>query len=262
MLDIAILVFTVVMGIVAGNAWRRQGRSLRKEYGLLGGWWALGDFAAGMLITFLAMLGIFLVELAMGLISVTGTVGFTMTAGDLGLMVFGFIYEEVFFRSLLLSGLVVVLGGRKWLAILITAALFGIIHLSNPGASPLSAFGNALGGVIYSIAFLGGKNLWLPLGLHFSWNFSQGPIFSFPVSGIDFGGIVIQEPTGSTLLNGGAYGPEAGLVGMVFRFVIMLMVVLYLLWRSNGRGNLKRLEFPIQGYGVAEPARAVRPAAS
>lgn len=170
-------------------------------------------------------------------------------------MVFGFIYEEVFFRALLLSGLVVVLGGRKWLALIISAVAFGIIHLNNPGASALSAFGNALGGIIYGMAFLGGKNLWLPMGLHFSWNFSQGPIFGFPVSGMDFGGMVIQEPTGSALLNGGAYGPEAGLVGIVFRFVIMLLVVLYLQWRSQGRGIPERLEFPIRGYGEATPAR-------
>jgi uncharacterized protein len=255
MVDIIVLIACIVLGVIAGRSWRKQGRSLLRGYGLVGGWWALGDFAAGMLITFLAMLGIFLVELGMGLISVAGVTGFNTSVESLGLMVFGFIYEEVFFRALLLSGLVVVLGGRKWLAILISAALFGIIHLNNPGASALSAFGNALGGIIYGMAFLGGKNLWLPMGLHFSWNFSQGPIFGFPVSGMDFGGMVIQEPTGSTLLNGGAYGPEAGLVGIVFRFVIMLLVVLYLQWRSQGRGIPERLEFPIRGYGEVRPAR-------
>ena len=77
------------------------------------------------------------------------------------------------------------------------------------------------------MALGGGKNRWPPLGLHFSWNFSQGPIWGFPVSGFDFGGLIMQETPGSDLVIGGAYGPEAGLVGMFFRFVIMAMGLFY-----------------------------------
>jgi hypothetical protein len=186
----------------------------------------------------------------------------TPLTANLALIIIGFIYEEVFFRALLLNGLVVVLGGRKWLAILISAALFGIIHLSNPGASAISAFGNALGGIIYGMAFLGGKNIWLPMGLHFSWNFSQGPIFGFPVSGLNMGGLIVQEHSGSALLTGGAYGPEAGMVGITFRFVIMIMVLLYLQWRCHGRGSPERLEFPIRGYRDLDPGRAPSPRAA
>ena len=89
---------------------------------------------------------------------------------------------------------------------------------------------------------------WLPLGLHFSWNFSQGPLLGFPVSGFDFGGLVTQESTGAALLTGGAYGPEAGLVGMAFRFVIMALVLYYLQLRCHGQGEIKSLTFPIKVY--------------
>jgi membrane protease YdiL (CAAX protease family) len=210
---------------------------------------------AGLLINLLAMTGIFLVELALGAIRVVGLQldGAALNAA-LGEIFVGAALEEFLYRSLLLSGLVVALGGRKWSAILISAALFGLSHYLNPGASYISAFGNALGGIIYGVAFLGGRNLWLPLGLHFMWNFAQGPIFGFPVSGFNFGGLFVQEVVGSDLLTGGAYGPEAGLVGIVFRFVILAMVLYYLQLRSRGQGDARTLNFALNPY--VEPHRA------
>lgn len=245
------IVIPLALGAVAIIHWLRHKQPVGRNLGFTLHWWSLGDLGAGLLISFLAMAGIFLVELAMGWISVAGT-QFDQAAIShaFGLIAFGAVYEELFFRSLLLSGLVVLLGGRKWLAIAVSAVYFGLVHITNPGASLVSAFGNALGGVIYGMAFLGGRNIWLPLGLHFSWNFSQGPIFGFPVSGNDLGGLLILQTTGPDLLTGGAYGPEAGLVGMIFRFVIMALVIVYLQWRSGWRGNDARLAFPIRPYTI------------
>lgn len=242
-------ILPLVLGVVAAVHWRRRGQSIRKGFGFTFHAWSLGDFGAGLLITFGAMVGIFLVEWLLGGIRVTGVqVNLAAIAAALRDITFGAVTEELLFRSLLLSGLVVMLGGRKWAAILISAALFGLVHLSNPGASYISALGNALGGMIYGVAFLGGQNIWLPLGLHFSWNFSQGPILGFPVSGFNFGGLVVQGSTGAALLTGGAYGPEAGLVGMAFRFMIMALVLYYLQLRCHGQGNIKSLTFPIKVY--------------
>lgn len=248
------MVISIIVAIVAAVHWWRNGQSIRKGLGYTFHWWSLGDLGAGLLITFIAMVSIFLVELLLGGIRIAA-VPFDLTTLDdnLPILIVGAVFEEVFFRSLLLSGLVVILGQRKWLAILISAAVFGLVHLGNPGASYITAFGNALGGVIYGIAFVGGKNIWLPLGLHFSWNFSQGPLLGFPVSGTDMGGLLGQEHIGPDLLTGGAYGPEGGLVGMVFRFVIMAMVIFYLQRRCGGRGDARNLEFPIKVY--ENPAR-------
>ncbi|MCB0198054.1 MAG: CPBP family intramembrane metalloprotease [Anaerolineae bacterium] len=254
MFDLIMLVLAIILGVVAAIHWWRHGQSIRKGFGYTFHGWSLVDLGVGMLICFIAMVGIFSVEWLLGGIRIV-SIPFNLASLDdnLFILIFGAVFEEVFFRSLLLSGLVVVLGGRKWPAILISAAVFGLVHINNPGASYVSAFGNALGGIIYGIAFLGGQNIWLPLGLHFSWNFSQGPILGFPVSGMDFGGLIVQEVTGSDLLTGGAYGPEAGLVGMAFRFVIMAMVIAYLQYRCGGRGDAKTLEFPIKVY--ANPPR-------
>ncbi|MBK8796403.1 MAG: CPBP family intramembrane metalloprotease [Anaerolineales bacterium] len=188
-----------------------------------------------MLGSAIAMAGIFLVGLLLGEIAVDrivfdGSSLWTLAQYDLGIALF----EEIVSRSLqqngvyillgLISALVVTnsLGGTytsridkvlvwcKWPAILAIAALFGWVHIRNPGASPVTAFGNALGGLMYGIAFFGGRNIWLPLGMHFAWNFFQGPIFGFSVSGLVRPSVIVQQGVGSDLLMGGAYGPEGG----------------------------------------------------
>jgi membrane protease YdiL (CAAX protease family) len=247
MVDLIVLSSSILLGVAAVIQWRRSGVSIRKGFGFSFHWWSLGDFMGGFMIAFIAMIGIFLVELLLGVIHIWGFVppGSDFLADIPNLLIYAMI-EEVLFRSLLLSGLVIVLRGRKWSAILITSVLFGLAHLGNPHATPVSGIGNALGGLMYGIAFLGGKNVWLPWGLHFSWNFSQGPILGFPVSGLEMGGLFALQTTGSEILSGGAYGPEAGLVGMVFRFVIVGMLFVYLQWRCSFQGDLEKLEFPIR----------------
>jgi membrane protease YdiL (CAAX protease family) len=263
----------VVGAAIAAGYWFLRRQSIHKGFGLTVHWWSIADLGAGFLITTLAMLGIFLVEWLIGGIRVEGF------QWDVDALRQGFraqveaaVPEELISRAGQLSGLLVtlglllalVLGGRlggtwesrmdrtlvwcQWPAILIIAAFFGYVHISNPGASYLTAFGNALGGLMYGIAFIGGRNLWLPIGMHFGWNFVQGSVFGFPVSGTTPPGLIIQEPVGSSLLTGGAYGPEGGLVGMSFRFVVIAMVLGYLYLRAGRQGNVARLEFPIAVY--------------
>ncbi len=138
------------------------------------------------------------------------------------------------------------------------AALFGWVHIRNPGASPITAFGNALGGLMYGIAFFAGRNIWLPLGMHFSWNYVQGPILGFGVSGTHHSALIYQQSVvGFDPLMGGAFGPEGGLIGMAFRFVVIALVLGYVYLRAGRRGNVLRLEFPIAVYD--NPPGSVRP---
>ena len=117
---------------------------------------------------------------------------------------------------------------------MVMAACFGLAHAGNPNASALSVLGNALGGLMYGVAFLGSGRIWLPLGLHFAWNFVQAPVLGFPFLGKEIG-LVQQTPVGSALITGGSYGPEAGLVGMAFRFVAIALLAGWLSWRSEGK---------------------------
>jgi hypothetical protein len=141
--------------------------------------------------------------------------------------------EEVVYRSLMLNGLLVMLK-RRVLAVVVMAACFGLAHAGNPHASALSVLGNAMGGLVYGVAFLGSGRIWLPLGLHFAWNLVQGPLLGFPFLGREIG-LVRQTLVGSALITGGSYGPEAGLVGMAFRFVAIALLVGWLSWRPERR---------------------------
>jgi membrane protease YdiL (CAAX protease family) len=193
--------------------------------------WA--DLGAGFVIGTLVMAGIFGVEWALGALHLRGAqlpdLGWAAWLPVLAFLAFG---EEIAYRSLMLNGLVVMLR-RRWLALAVMAACFGIAHATNPNASALSVLGNALGGLMYGVAFLGSGRIWLPFGLHFAWNFIQGPVLGFPFLGHEIG-LVQQNTVGSALITGGSYGPEAGLVGMAFRFVAIALLAGWLSLRSQG----------------------------
>lgn len=236
--EVLMLVAALGFGALAIRHWRAQGTPLLRGLGLAWNARAGCDLVAGIAIASMAMLGIFLIEAAVGAVTASPR---QQSWGELGSWLLGksaaSLKEEVLMRGLLLSGLVLVLKGRRTLAILVSAIAFGCIHLSNPGASALSVLGNTLGGVIYGMAFLLSGSLWLAIGLHVAWNFVQGPLLGFPVSGIAAGGLQQVHDAGPAWLSGGAYGPEAGLVGIAFRFVIIAMVLLWLTsaWRRGTR---------------------------
>jgi membrane protease YdiL (CAAX protease family) len=67
-------------------------------------------------------------------------------------------------------------------------------------------------GLFLAFGYLRTRQLWLPIGLHIGWNFFEGPVFGFAVSGTGSFTLIRQVPTGPDLLTGGAFGPEAGLI--------------------------------------------------
>jgi membrane protease YdiL (CAAX protease family) len=254
------LKLALAMGLVAIGYWWHHRQSILKGFGFTFHWEMFNDLGAGLLISLIAMIGIFLGELLLGSIQILGLpMRLDTLGGHIAMLAFGAVFEEFIFRSLILSGLVVLFFGRKWPAILLTAVLFGLVHFNNSNATYVSTFGNALGGIMYGIAFVGGRNIWLPIGLHFNWNFIQGPVLGFPVSGTVKDVFITQNAIGPEWLTGGAYGPEAGLVGMSFRFLVIALVLYYLQLRSGGQGNLHTLDFPIRIYD--NPPRQRKPTA-
>jgi membrane protease YdiL (CAAX protease family) len=183
------------------------------------------------------MLGVFLLSWGSGVIQVTG-----VTAPDstwwrwLLFIVVAAGLEELLNRSFLLRGLLVLLGRREWVAVAISAAFFGIAHLGNPSATAVSVVSNSLGGVMYAVAFLGSGSIWMPWALHFSWNFFQGQIFGFPVSGLVIPGLVQQTSTGAEWITGGAFGPEAGAFGILSRFTVLAALFAWFKWRYPEKG--------------------------
>jgi len=96
-----------------------------------------------------------------------------------------------------------------------TSALFGLVHLGNPHASWISTLNTALVGIPFCIAYLRTRALWMPIGMHFIWNFLMGFLLGLPVSGILIPhSILTALVRGPIWLTGGPYGPEGGLLAM------------------------------------------------
>lgn len=240
--ELAMVVAALGLGITAIVRTRRAGGSVLDLLGLRWSPTALRDLVAGMAITGPAIAGVFVAELGLGAIA-TAPVASEPLSSLLGLAALKLVFtfkEELMMRSLLLAGLLMLLRGRAALAIGLSALAFGLIHLSNPGASALSVLGNTLGGVIYGTAFVLARSLWLPVGLHFAWNFVQGPLVGFPVSGMAAGGLQQVRDLGPAWLTGGSYGPEAGAVGIAARFVVMALLLTWIGSRLRTGANAPR----------------------
>lgn len=205
-------------------------RSL-SDYGLSIGvcWWK--DCFAGIFIAGIAMGSIFIIEWQLGWLSVTGfgwespsAYSFPIAlASSLGAMFMVGFYEEAVFRGYQLLNLseglhYPALGNRGAviIATLSSSTLFGLMHAFNPNASAVGTFNIILAGIVLAIPYVLTGRLGLSVGLHFSWNFVQGSVFGFPVSGTQLDASVINiMQKGPDWLTGGAFGPEAGGLGIL-----------------------------------------------
>jgi membrane protease YdiL (CAAX protease family) len=121
--------------------------------------------------------------------------------------------EEVMCRGYILQTLR--RGYGRVVALLASSLIFGALHLANPGAGWPSFVGVTVAGLVLGYAYLVTNRLWLPIALHFSWNLALGPVLGFAVSGMMMDSLIIQQVNGPLMWTGGAFGPEAGLLGLL-----------------------------------------------
>ena len=215
-------------------------------------WWADMGFGLGLGVT--CMVFIFVVELAFGWIKITDVLqpGNTLPfVWGIGLALVNFILvgiqEEVFSRGFLLRNLA---EGFNWrvfnpkLALLIgyfiSSSIFGLMHLGNPNTSAISTINLVVAGVFLGLGFVLTGELAIPIGLHITWNFFQGNVFGFPVSGTQAGATFVAiEQGGPDWMTGGAFGPEAGVIGLL---AIALGCWLTVLWVKRTRSSAKLQE--------------------
>jgi membrane protease YdiL (CAAX protease family) len=141
--------------------------------------------------------------------------------------------EELLFRGILFRWLEDF--GGSWVALLLTSAFFGASHLLNPHATAVAAIGIAFeAGVMLGAAYMLTRSLWLPMGIHAAWNFTQGEVYDIPVSGTPVHGMVEAQLSGPPLLTGAGFGLEASLTAMV----VATLFGIWLLWLAIKRGEL------------------------
>jgi CAAX protease family protein len=240
----ALLSMTIVGGIMEGRSIAELGFGLRNWLRELG----LGAFvAAGLLTMIIGVMAL------CGWYQVNG-LRWQQAGGDalmfaiFGLASYGLVavLEEVLFRGMLLRIVEEALG--TWIALAISALIFGGAHLLNDNASLWSAIAIAVeSGILFGAAYILTRALWLPIGLHWAWNYFEGYVYGTPVSGAQQTGLLIASLSGPELWTGGAFGPEAGLVALMLSGTIGLILLVmcvrngrvvtpaWLQWRGPGR---------------------------
>ena len=195
--------------------------------------WTLIDLLAGIGITFLQMGLIYLLMSSLGWITFQG---FAWQFDPIGLVIRNTLLFFVIFilvgwtEELLCRGyqLQTIASGTNLLwGVLLSSAIFGILHIFNPGANFASTLGIFLAGLFFAYAYVRIRQLWLPIGMHLGWNFFEGVGFGFPVSGLDIYPLTRIEVHGPELWTGGRFGPEAGLIVIPALLLGVLLVYLY-----------------------------------
>jgi hypothetical protein len=122
----------------------------------------------------------------------------------------------------------------SWIALAVSALIFGLLHAFNPGATAVSTAAIALeAGILLGAAYMYTRSLWFVIGLHFAWNFTEGGIFSTSVSGSRAEGMIGVQFTGSDTLTGGSFGPEASLPAVLV--CLAAGIAFIILARRSGR---------------------------
>jgi len=199
----------------------------------------LGAALFGAVILNIAFLGGYEVH---GLGSVPGAVGF------FGFTAAAVVTEELLFRGILFR---IVEGWTgTWVAFVLTCALFGLSHLANPNASAWGVVAVAVaGGGLLTAAYVATRRLWVPLGLHFGWNFAAGGVFSTEVSGNGTPpGVLDATLSGPAVLTGGDFGPE----GSAYAVLFCVLTTVVFLWLARRRGNLVPLRRAARAARAAE----------
>ena len=140
-----------------------------------------------------------------------------------GLMVFIAFSEELVFRGYILNNLMDSFS-NKWIALAISALLFACFHLTNPGMHTLAFANLFLAGLLLGINYIYTKNLWFSFLFHLTWNFFQGPILGFRVSGLNLPSILQAETKGDLFLTGGDFGLEGSIITTAISFISLMIL--------------------------------------
>ncbi|MBC7903861.1 MAG: CPBP family intramembrane metalloprotease [Gemmatimonadaceae bacterium] len=144
----------------------------------------------------------------------------------LGLMLIVAVYEETVFRGYILNNLLDSV--NKWYALVFSAVLFALAHAANPNIAVLPVVNIFLAGLLLGINYIYTKNLWFGILFHFGWNFFQGPVLGYQVSGVNLGSVLEQDLKGDTFFTGGQFGFEGSVVASaLYLLSVGLLVFLY-----------------------------------
>lgn len=175
-----------------------------------------------------------LILMVMGIYKIEGLNPVSYLLPALALPLSSGIFEELLFRGVLFRVVEEWLG--SWVSLVVSSLVFGLVHLMNPTATLLGAiFISVEAGILLAAAYMLTRRLWMSMGFHIAWNYTQSGIFSGTVSGgYDLPGLIKPVIDGPALLTGGAFGIESSVVA----FVLCTATGVILLVMTVRRGHI------------------------
>jgi membrane protease YdiL (CAAX protease family) len=236
-----------------GLPWRSLGLTIH------GGW--LRDLGFGSVVGIISLAIAVLIAAAGGGIRINfstspATAVARTLVGTIIIFIIAALAEEAMFRSYFLQTFTRV--PLIWFGVILTSLAFASVHLENPNLVPAAVANTTIAGVWLAVAYIRTRSLWLPLGLHWSWNWALDSLFGLPVSGMRIGAhsLLVGTDVGPAWLSGGNYGIEGGAA-----CTVALILSTLFLWRTSwlsATPELKKLtsqENPV----IHEPAPSIVP---
>jgi membrane protease YdiL (CAAX protease family) len=178
------------------------------------------------------LIGAFSIAIIVLILYVTGSVIIEKNSNISAYYLVGGIYafilvglqEELMSRGYFINALNQM--GKPWLSVLVSSIIFSLMHILNPNIVFLGLLNIFLIGVLFSYMYLKTGDLWMPIGYHISWNYFQGYIFGFNVSGNAIRGIYNTFPK-NNLFSGGEFGLEGGIIATLVILITFLILYYY-----------------------------------
>lgn len=228
-----VLDFVVLFGLIF-FVLHRVDRKRLKDIGLTDVRHHFRDLGFGLIFGMVSMALIFIILLIGGQIGIKSgysNVNLRASLGD-GLLLFILVAlkEEIFARGYCLF----VLRQMRylWLAMLLSSLIFTLLHITNPNLQAVGLLNIFLVALLFSFMTIRTGNLWMAIGYHITWNYFQGSIFGFPVSGLELSGLYHTQIWYNNLLTGGLFGPEGGILATGVILIGFVIVWLYPLRRG------------------------------
>lgn len=133
--------------------------------------------------------------------------------------------EEISMRGYILNNLLSVM--NRYAALAITAVLFALMHGLNANITWLSMLNLFLAGLVLGATYIFTENLWFPISLHLFWNFFQGPVLGYNVSGQVTASLFSATPLGNPIINGGDFGFEGSIVCSVLIVLVTAAIIVF-----------------------------------
>ena len=214
LLAIGTLLAVFLFFAIFGRSFKEVGFSLKGR---------LKDFGWGLAYGTGAILSGFLILWAIGFIAIEpGSASYLSVLACFLTFFFVALSEELLCRGAMIS--ICLKYQKKIVALIVPSLIFSVMHIFNGGFDWIS-FGNIfLAGIFLGIYYVFHRNLWFPIALHLAWNFVQGPVLGFAVSGTSTPELITQTQHGSVLWTGGVFGFEGSLLGLIILSVASLAV--------------------------------------